>query len=68
MTTENEMKLIQYSEAQRRLGFCRKTFYNRLREAGIKVYVDGHDRRQRLIHIDDLPKLNETRVRRTVAA
>ena len=59
MATENE-KLIQYSEAQRRLGFRRRTFFNRLRETGIKVYIDGNDRRQRLIHIDDLPKLVET--------
>lgn len=63
-----EPKLISYADAQRRLGFCRRTFFNRLRERGITVYVDGTDRRHRLISVRDLEKLNETRPRREVAA
>lgn len=52
-----QSELIPYNEAIRISGLSRRTWYERIKEAGIVVYQDGRDRRQRLIDVRDLPKL-----------
>lgn len=58
----DDAQLIPYSEAIKRSGLSRRTWYDRLRQtSGIRVFVDGHDRRLRLIDARDIPKLVEVR-------
>lgn len=52
-----QSELIPYNEAIRISSLSRRTWYERIKEAGIVVYQDGRDRRQRLIDVRDLPKL-----------
>ncbi len=60
MDTQSE--LIPYSEAIKRSGLSRRTWYDRLRQAsGVRVFTDGRDRRLRLIHEEDISKLTEAR-------
>lgn len=54
-------ELIPYRVAIARSGLSRRQWFDRVREAGVVVYVDGVDRRHRLIAESDIPKL--TRVR-----
>lgn len=53
----DDSQLLPYSEAIRRSGLSRRTWYDRLREAGVVVYQDGKDRRQRWIAAKDVEKL-----------
>jgi hypothetical protein len=64
MHTPADPQLITYREALARLGFSRRTLFDRIKETGIVVYVDGVNRRQRLLDVRDLPKLTEAQNRR----
>ena len=68
MQITNDQRLITYGEALARLGFSKRTLFDRIKESGIVVYVDGTNRCRRLIAEQDLWKLNETKPRRQVAA
>lgn len=69
----DDAQLIPYAEAIKRSGLSRRTWYDRLRQtSGIRVFTDGRDRRLRLIHEEDIPKLTaiepvERRERSTAA-
>lgn len=55
-------ELVSYAEAIRRTGLTRRLWYDRLRQtSGVRVFVDGHDRRLRLIDARDIPRLIEAR-------
>ncbi len=56
-------KLIPYPEAIARSGLTRRTWFDRVRESGITIYIDGRDRRLRLVDERDIAKLVEVRHR-----
>lgn len=57
----NAKNLIPYAEVEARIGIARRTLQDRIASEGITVYIDGRDRRRRLIDVRDLPKLMEPR-------
>jgi hypothetical protein len=67
----DDAQLIPYAEAIKRSGLSRRTWYDRLRQtSGIRVFVDGRDRRLRMIDARDLPRLTQIEPvkRRTTSA
>ena len=56
MDTSN---LIRYRVVREATGLSARVLNYRVRRAGIQAYVDGTDRRQRLLDIRDLPKLTQ---------
>lgn len=68
MKTETELKLITYAEAQQKANFSRRTFFKRLKDESVTVYVGGTDRRQRLIDERDLAKMTQPKPRQATAA
>ncbi len=52
-------ELVEYSEAMKTLGLPRRTFFRRLKQAGVIVFTNGQDRRQRYVDRRDLPRLME---------
>lgn len=58
---DTQRTLLPYSEVLERTGIAKRTLINRLAEEGITVYIDGRDRRRRLIDARDLPKLVKPR-------
>ncbi len=49
--------LVRFSDVRRATGLRPHVLTRRIQRAGIQAFVDGKDRRQRLIDIRDLPKL-----------
>ena len=68
MQTNIQPKLISYAEAQQRANFSRRTFFKRLKDENITVFVGGLDRRQRLIAESDLAKMTQPKPRQATAA
>ena len=54
MDTSN---LIRYRVVREATGLSARVLNYRVQRAGIQAYIDGTDRRQRLLDIRDLPKL-----------
>ncbi len=54
MDTSN---LIRYRVVREVTGLSARVLNYRVQRAGVQAYVDGTDRRQRLLDIRDLPKL-----------
>lgn len=67
-TTIQPEKLISYAEAQQRVNFSRRTFFKRLKDEQIPVFIGGTDRRQRLIDERDLAKMTQPKPRQETAA
>ena len=63
MVTATEPQLITYDEALARLGFSKRTLFNQIKDERITVYVDGINRRRRLLDIRDINKLAEVKPR-----
>ncbi len=53
--------LISMTEVAAAVPYSRKALINRIKTEGITVWVDGADRRRRLIDRRDLPRLTEPR-------
>lgn len=51
--------LIRYWVVREVTGLSARVLNYRVQRAGVQAYVDGHDRRQRLLDIRDLPKLTQ---------
>jgi len=49
--------LIRYRVVREATGLSARVLNYRVQRAGIQAYIDGTDRRQRLLDIRDLPKL-----------
>jgi len=49
--------LITYRQARQALGLSPRVLNWRVARAGVTAYVDGRDRRRRLLDARDLPKL-----------
>jgi len=49
--------LITYRQARQALGLSPRVLNWRVARAGVQAYVDGRDRRRRLLDARDLPKL-----------
>ena len=49
--------LITYRQARQALGLSPRVLNWRVARADVQVYVDGRDRRRRLLDARDLPKL-----------
>ncbi len=56
MDTSN---LIRYRLVREVTGLSPRVLNYRVQRAGVQAYIDGHDRRQRLLDIRDLPKLTQ---------
>lgn len=56
MDTSN---LIRYRVVREATGLSARVLNYRVTRAGIPAYIDGMDRRQRLLDIRDLPKLTQ---------
>lgn len=55
-------QLIGYQEAMVLTGLPKRTLLDRIDREGVTVYVDGRDRRRRLIDRRDIPKLIKVEV------
>ncbi len=53
--------LVGYKTVLSETGLTKPRVLERIAEEGIRVYVDGRDRRRRLISARDIPKLIEIR-------
>lgn len=53
--------LIGMEEVMEAVTYSRKTLIERIRNEGITVWIDGRDRRRRMIQRCDLPKLTSPR-------
>ncbi len=53
----NPETLLRFREVRAITGLRPYTLTRRLERAGINYFVDGHDRRQRMIDVRDLPRL-----------
>ena len=51
--------LIRYRVVREVTGLSARVLNYRVQRAGVQAYIDGHDRRQRLLDIRDLPKLTQ---------
>jgi len=51
--------LISYRKVRDLTGLSPRVLNYRVQRAGIQAFIDGHDRRQRLLDIRDLPKLTQ---------
>lgn len=60
-TVKTEQTFLPYTEVMARTGLSKRTINERVLSEGITTYIDGRDRRRRLIAVNDLPKLIETR-------
>jgi len=49
--------LISYRQARQALGLSARVLHWRVQRAGVQAYVDGRDRRRRLLDARELPKL-----------
>ncbi len=49
--------LITYQQARQALGLSPRVLNWRVARAGVQAYVDGRDRRRRLLDARDLPRL-----------
>jgi hypothetical protein len=49
--------LITYRQARQALGLSPRVLNWRVARAGVQAYVDGRDRRRRLLDARDLPRL-----------
>ncbi len=49
--------LITYRQARQALGLSPRVLNWRVARSGVQAYVDGRDRRRRLLDARDLPKL-----------
>ncbi len=56
MDTSN---LIRYRIVREVTGLSPRVLNYRVQRAGVQAYIDGTDRRQRLLDIRDLPKLTQ---------
>lgn len=56
-TVDNTSSLIGFREARAALGLSARVLNWRIERAGIEKYIDGRDRRRRLLDARDLPKL-----------
>lgn len=57
-------QLLTYPDAMQVAGIRRRTFFKRIKERGIAVYIDPTDRRLRWLDRRDIEKLTEPVVRR----
>lgn len=57
---KTEQTFLPYTEVIARTGLSKRTINERVLSEGITTWVDGHDRRRRLIDEQDVPKLIET--------
>jgi hypothetical protein len=53
----DESNLIRYRVVRQVTGLSARVLNYRVQRAGVQAFVDGTDRRQRLIDARDLPKL-----------
>ncbi len=51
--------LVRFSDVRKATGLQPHTLTRRLQRAGVQYFVDGFDKRQRMIDIRDLPKLTQ---------
>jgi len=56
MDTSN---LIRYRVVRDVTGLSARVLNYRVQRAGVQAYIDGTDRRQRLLDVRDLPKLTQ---------
>ncbi len=49
--------LVRFSDVRKATGLRPHVLTRRIQRAGIQSFIDGKDRRQRLIDIRDLPKI-----------
>ncbi len=54
---EDRQQLIGYDEVLKLTGVCKGTLLDRIDRAGVTVYIDGRDRRRRLIDRADVERL-----------
>ncbi len=63
--------LIRFRAVRQATGLKPHTLTRRLQRAGVEYFVDGKDRRQRMIDVRDLPRLTQVEPvakRRTTSA
>jgi hypothetical protein len=53
----NTETLLRFREVRAITGLRPHTLTRRLQRAGVSYFVDGHDRRMRMIDVRDLPRL-----------
>lgn len=58
---KTEQTFLPYTEVIARTGLSKRTLNIRVLSEGVTTWIDGRDRRRRLIDERDLPKLTETR-------
>lgn len=63
MATATEPQLMTYREVQDLVGISKRTLIDRIKTDRIPVYVDGVDRRRRLIDARDVEKMIAVRPR-----
>ncbi len=51
--------LIRYRVVREVTGLSARVLNYRVQRAGVQAYIDGTDRRQRLLDVRDLPKLTQ---------
>ena len=56
MDTSN---LISYRKVREVTGLSPRVLNWRVQRAGVQAFVNGHDRRQRMLDVRDLPKLTQ---------
>ncbi len=49
--------LVTYRQARQALGLSPRVLHWRVQRSGVQAFVDGRDRRRRLLDARDLPKL-----------
>lgn len=63
MATATEPELITYRQALARAGFSMRTLIDRIKDERLTVYIDGQDRRRRLLDAREVDQLIEARPR-----
>jgi len=56
MDTSN---LISYRKVREVTGLSPRVLNWRVQRAGVQAFINGHDRRQRMLDVRDLPKLTQ---------
>jgi hypothetical protein len=51
--------LISYRKVRDLTGLSPRVLHWRVQRAGVQAFVNGHDRRQRMLDVRDLPKLTQ---------
>ncbi len=51
--------LVRFADVRKATGLLPHTLTRRIQRAGVQAFVDGRDKRQRMIDVRDLPRLTQ---------